>query len=447
MKKTIALTIASLLLTVSSFAATGSWTSGSTTVVLTADSTLTISGTGAMDNYTFANRAPWVVSHRLSIKTVVINNGVTSIGEYAFFGCYELSSVTIPNSVTSIEDYAFRGCIGLTSAPIPSSVTSIGKSAFTHCIGLTTVSIPSSVKSIEEYTFYACLGLTSVTIPSSVTSIGENAFSECSGLTSVTIPSSVVNIGSSAFSYCRGLTAINVDIANTKYSSIEGVLYNQNHTVLIQYPVGTQGAFAVPSSVDSIGDYAFAWCIGLTSVTIPSSVTSIGNQTFELCRGLTSVTIPNSVTSIGWGAFADCSGLTSVTCLATTPLPLYGYNFDTVSTDTLYVPATSLDAYKNDSDWNSAFGTILALAPGTSIEPAAATQLFIYPNLVKETVTIKNASGKTVSIFNTLGKKVFENRVQSDMETIGVANWQKGIYIVRISDAGKVVGTAKLIKD
>ena len=170
-----------------------------------------------------------------------------------------------------------------------------------------------SVTSIGESAFESCTSLTSLIIPNSVTSIGNYAFSGCSGLTSVTIGNSVTSIGKYAFSDCSGLTEINVDENNTVYSSIDGVVFNKSQTELVCYPGGKQGAYIIPNSVTSIGEYAFDYCSGLTSVTIGNSVTSIGKYAFWGCTGLTSVTIPNSVTSIGESAFDDCTGLTSVT--------------------------------------------------------------------------------------------------------------------------------------
>ncbi len=168
------------------------------------------------------------------------------------------------------------------------------------------------VTSIGKYAFYKCSGLTSVTIPNSVTSIGISAFYNCSGLTSVTIGNSVTSIGNSAFSNCSGLISIIVDESNPSFSSIEGILYNNDATTLIYCPI-TKKTVTIPNSVTSIGYSAFSGCSGLTSVTIPNSVTSIDNNAFYKCSGLTSVTIPNSVTSIGQRVFENCSGLTSVT--------------------------------------------------------------------------------------------------------------------------------------
>src|SRR5574344_1445398 len=289
-------------------------------------------------------------SNCTGLTSVTIPNSVTSIGYFAFSNCTGLTSVTIGNSVTSIGYDAFYDCTGLTSIDvnekntkyssingilfnkdqstiiyypariksqtyeIPNSVTSIGANAFSNCTGLTSVTIPNSVTSIGDDAFSYCTGLTSVTIPNSVTSIGANAFSNCSGLTSVTIANSVTSIGDDAFLYCTGLTSIDVNENNTKYSSINGILFNKDQSTIICYPARIKSqTYEIPNSVTSIGAKAFSYCSGLTSVTIPNSVTSIGADAFYDCRGLTSVTIPNSVTSIGAGAFSNCYRLTSVT--------------------------------------------------------------------------------------------------------------------------------------
>ena len=235
------------------------------TWTLDSEGVLTISGSGDMHGYGSSD-APWYGS-RSRVKSAVIAEGVTSIGESAFENCRSLTSVTIPNSVTSI-----------------------GWSAF----------------------FY-CKSLTSVTIPDSVTSVGAYAFLGCTSLTSVTIPNSVTSIGGGAFAWCTSLTGIWVTEGNSHYSSdASGVLFSKDKTTLVQYP-GAFAAYAIPDSVTSIGAGAFGGCTSLTSVTIPDSVTSIGQHAFNGCRSLTSVTIPDGVTSIGAYAFSECSSLTSVT--------------------------------------------------------------------------------------------------------------------------------------
>ena len=273
---------------------------------------LTISGRGGMRDYGSSD-APWYGS-RSRVKSAVIADGVTSIGSDAFQGCTSLTSVTIPDSVTSIGGWAFYYCTSLTSVTIPDGVTSIGEQAFSCCTSLTSVTIPNGVTSIGENAFNGCTSLTSVTLPNSVTSIGKSAFSGCTSLTSVTLPNSVTSIGDGAFASCTSLTGIWVTEGNSHYSSdASGVLFSKDKTTLVQCPGAFSGSYAIPDSVTSIGEYAFAGCASLTSVTIPNSVTSIGQHAFASCTHLTSVTIPDSVTSIGEYAFFYCESLTSVT--------------------------------------------------------------------------------------------------------------------------------------
>ena len=169
--------------------------------------TLTIEGSGAMTDYSY-NGAPWYRSFRESIQTVLLPDGVTNIGNYAFSGCTGLTSVTLPDSVTSIGDGVFSGCSGLTSVTIPDSVTSIGSYAFSSCTGLTSVTIPEGVTSIGNYAFYHCAGLTSVTIPDSVTSIDNYAFYDCTGLRTVTLPKTLTELGYDAFRGCSELKTL-----------------------------------------------------------------------------------------------------------------------------------------------------------------------------------------------------------------------------------------------
>ena len=237
------------------------------------EGTLTIFGEGEMEDLDY-EESSWA---SYEVKKAIFDEGVTSIGNFAFFLCSSLTNVTIPNSVTSIGDYAFYDCRSLTSVKIPDSVTSIGENAFVGCSSLTSVTIPDSVTSIGENAFGGCSSLTNVTIPDSVTSIGNGIFFDCNNLTSVTISDSVTSIGEYAFGGCSSLTSVKI-----------------------------------PDSVTNLGYGAFAECSSLTSVTIGNSVTSIGDGAFYECSGLTSVTIPKSVKSIGWTAFYKCTKLKDV---------------------------------------------------------------------------------------------------------------------------------------
>jgi hypothetical protein len=285
--------------------------------------TLTISGNGAMGNYYSYSSTPWY-SYRSDIKTVEIQQGVTSIGNYAFYGCSSLTSITIPDLVTSIGYYAFDGCSSLTSITIPDLVKSIGVYTFHGCSNLTSVTIPNSVTSIEAYAFYGCSSLTSVTIPNLVKSIGLSAFYYCSSLASVTIPNSVESIGNSAFRECRELTS--VTISDLVKVIEDYTFYNCGSLISITIPdlvtsIGNSAfrecvsltSVTIPDLVESIEELAFYNCRRLTSVTIPDRTRSVGDYAFEGCGSLTSITIGNSVGSIGSGAFSHCGSLTSVT--------------------------------------------------------------------------------------------------------------------------------------
>ena len=223
------------------------------------------------------------------------------------------STYTIPQGITAIGDSAFYYCDSLTSVSIPDSVTAIGDRAFYYCKSLTSVSIPDSVSAIGDSAFFSCDSLTSVSIPDSVTSIGDHAFSYCDSLTSVSIPDSVEQIGTNPFSSCSKLKTISVSSEHLYFATIDGVLFRKADKALISYPAGiSSSTYTIPQGITAIGDSAFYYCDSLTSVSIPDSVTAIGDRAFYYCKSLTSVSIPDSVTSIGDSAFFFCASLTSV---------------------------------------------------------------------------------------------------------------------------------------
>lgn len=233
--------------------------------------TLTISGTGDMADYAGAGYQPWS-NYEEYISSVIIENGVTSIGDYAFSNC------------------------NLTSVTIPDGVTSIGRGAFSSC-KFTSVKIPDSVISIKEYAFVACNYLTSVMLPKNIKSLGTS------------ISETPYEFG--VFDFCNNLNDISVSSENKYYSSQEGVLFDKNKTELICYPAGkVQTEYIVPNGVTEIGVGAFLQC-NLENIVLPESLKSIGLAAFQGCD-ITNITIPASVTSIGWGSFYQCHYLTDI---------------------------------------------------------------------------------------------------------------------------------------
>ncbi len=318
---------------------------------------LTISGTGNMVTGNKDNdyASPWEDND--SIKSVIIEDGVTNISIAAFAGCKSLMTVTIPDSVTRIGEYAFAGCSSLTSITIPDSVTYICYRSFMDCSNLTSITIPDSVTSIDFYAFSGCSSLVSIVIPDSVTVIGAYAFNGCSSLTSVVMGNGVTCIYDHVFDSCSSLKNVYYKGTAAEWENIEIGLYNDSLSdaniiydcdIIVAGTCGENLTWAlddegiltisgngdmqnyylektpwssyydyikkviIEDGVTSIGDRAFSF-LDLTSIAIPDSVTSIGYDAFTGCSNLTSIAIPDSVISIGEGAFYSCSSLTSIT--------------------------------------------------------------------------------------------------------------------------------------
>ena len=273
--------------------------------------TLTISGTGRMEKYTSTQTAPWY-SYREAIKNIVIEDGVTILGAYAFAECTALTGIALPPSITSMEKNAFLNCTSLTDIyitdisvwaagrnstllvcndlgkklylngdlvmdlVIPHGVTAINTQAFRNCSSLRSVTLPDSVQSIGDAAFSQCTNLKEVTLPDSIASIGTGLFSGCTNLSSVKLPANLTSIGSSDFSGCA-LTGIDL-----------------------------------PDSITSIGVRAFFGCRNLSSIELPAELISIDQEAFYGCTGLTSVAVPAKLTTIGLGAFEACQNLRDV---------------------------------------------------------------------------------------------------------------------------------------
>ena len=271
---------------------------------LDSEGLLTISGEGEMDDWEYAKaiqmvKTPWDDAVQ-SITSVTIEDGVTSIGRFAFYNCKNLETITISDSITTIGDYAFIGCSNLETILIPDGVTSIGFGAFLSCETLRTIALPNSVKSIDCDAFHECKSLKSVVLSDSLTSIQQNTFSDCSSLETITIPNGVTSIDSEAFANCTNLKSISIPDSVTEISDEAFMNCTTLETVLI------------PDNVTSIGDYAFSGCTSLESITIPNSVTKIGRSAFSGCKSLRSVDLPDGLTAIQNNTFSGCTSIETV---------------------------------------------------------------------------------------------------------------------------------------
>ena len=271
------------------------------------DGVMTVYGKGAIEEWQFENK--------YNIKSVIIKDGITGIGNFAFQNCERLESVTIADSVEYIGVMAFADCTHLTTLKLGKGLTTIGRYAFDYCIRLSDEFVfPDSLRIIEDYAFWNCESLYDITLPDGLTSIGDTAFGACPNLKSVTIPASVLSIGDGAFAGCRALQSITVHSDNPNYVSLNGDLYNKSKTRLHTYAVGkTDTSFSIPDSVSEIAPYSFCDGRYLESITIPDSVTSIGDYAFSSCTSLLNVRLSNNLTYLPYCIFSRCTSLKEMT--------------------------------------------------------------------------------------------------------------------------------------
>ena len=285
---------------------------GNNVTWLLSGGTLTISGTGAMVDYE-PTMAPWA-QYAERITAVVIEQGVTSVGAYAFFNCPNLSSVTLPAGLTSIGDNAFAGC-PVPSIAIPASVTSIGAAAFASCGQISVAAENTAYASDENGALFNKIYTSllhvparqsgSYTVPAGVTEIGASAFGGCGDLTQIVLPAGLLTIGNGAFGGCRSLQSMEIPNGVT---SIGAAAFNHCEAMT---------SVTIPATVTSLGANMFFHCHSLQSAVIPAGVTTLEGQSFACCYDLESVVLPEGVTSIGTAAFGDCSSLTEITLPST----------------------------------------------------------------------------------------------------------------------------------
>ena len=387
--------------------------------------------------YTGALNIPESVNHEGN------DYAVTVIGNCAFLYGFFTGNLVIPNSVTTIEDGAFAYCYSFTGdLVIPNSVTTIGESAFQICYGFDG----------------------DLVIGNAVTTIGDYAFNSCDGLKGVlNIPSNVESIGTSTFRYCA-FSGITVDPENSVFDSRDNcnAIITTSTNELLAGCINT----VIPNTVTAIGENAFCGLSGLTSINIPESVTSIGDGAFSFCFGLTGdLTIPNSVTSIGAGAFfqcsgfngtltigesvhfigdyafRQCSGFTGAVSLATTPPELGnepGWNcvvFQQFGCQVLTVPYGCAETYQNSAWYDpiglNGFYEFIEAEP-TSVSETDDVVSSVYPNPTTGVVKIEAESLKSISIFNSIGQKVFESAASGNTFNYNLGKHEAGVYFIQV---------------
>ena len=254
------------------------------------------------------------------ITTLEIPSSVTSIGNYAFYGCNGLTSIEFPSNLSSIGDWAFASCSGLTSVDLPSSITKMGEYVLNNCENLSNVNLPSGITTISTGAFSYCSNLKYIELPAGITSIGNDAFVNCSNLQNINLPSGITTIGSGAFWDCSNLTNV-----------------------------------ILPSALTSIGNIAFVNCSNLANVTLSSNITSIGRSAFSDCKSLKNLTISKDVTSIKDIRFNndyEDLELESVYVAWENPIEAGSFfNRIKISNCTLYVPQGTKEAYANADVW------------------------------------------------------------------------------------------------
>ena len=288
-----------------------------------------------------------------SLKTVTITDA-DQIGKGAFHQCTNISKIVLNDGITSIGDYAFYNC-AIKDFSIPNTVETIGKYAFYGCSSLQDMFIPNSVKSIEPYTFYNCNGINKLNISENVTSIGDHAFYGCSGIDNLIIPNQTERIGSYAFSNCKGLKKINI-----------------------------------PDSVTTMGKGAFSSdnnSMNISELHIGSGLKAISEETFKNCNQLTYVIVPNTVERIGSRAFFGCNKLTEIT------LPFVGTSRDATgySCSFGYIFDYNTSDYVSSSFFDGNFAPGYGYETGsTTIHGSPYYYSFSVPSSLK-TVTITDA--------------------------------------------------------
>ena len=265
-------------------------------------------GVTKIGNYSFANCS--------ELKSITICNSVSSIGNSSFYNCSKLNEISIPEGVTSIGDSAFNNCTELSAVNIPDTVTRIGNHAFSNCNKLNTLSLGNSIKTISEYAFYNCSSLTDLLLPDSVENINDCAFNSCSGLISINLGNNPdLKLNYNVFDGCDSVESYFIGANNLNYvTDCYGVLYNKDKTGLIKYPAGNNRTeYTVERNTAYINENAFENSRFLKNIDLPNDIISMGEYSFQNCTHLERIVIPDGTDTVCYAAFDGCTALKEIT--------------------------------------------------------------------------------------------------------------------------------------
>lgn len=407
------------------------------------------------------------------LTSISIPEGVEELGASAFNRCDKLMSISLPSTLRVIGGSCFYK-VPFTTIALPEGLETIQKTAFLFS-GLESVTLPSTLRTIGEGAFQGT-ALTAITIPEGVETLGDECFYNCP-ISEITIPASVTAVGAGAFSGTN-LTEFKVAAGSKSFTVQDGILYNADKTLLVEFPakstiteytlpaatlgicgeafdrtgiqkitVGSKfraiDGFAfcksklaeinMPESLVFIGEQAFAGT-NLTKVVLPSALPLIQNAAFAECKSLSEVTIPSSVKNIQIRAFYGCTSLVTINCLGAVPAELEDWYeayeapfYQVPSTAVVNVPSTSLDTYKNDTYWKSAFnasqfvGSLPGILTATTVTPADGASVASMDGIVFK------FAGDVSVVKSTPDVKVVEGRLVAGVpvgETVAVDGWR-----------------------
>lgn len=251
-----------------------------------------------------------------NLKSITLSNNIKKLPGFAFYGCTKLEEIALPEQLETIGNFAFSDCTSISKIHTPDTVTHIGDSAFDGCTSLKSIKLPTRLTTISDNTFRKCKALTEIEIPESVVTIGYNAFEECTQLKKLVLSKNISEIKNSVFFKCDGLQEIKVEKGNKHFKSVGGVLFDIDEKRLICYPTGRNSVrYEVPSTVQTIEDYAFEGVSRLKEIKLNNGIERIGDGAFKGCKNLRKITIPSTVNDLGEEAFAECKSLEKINIL------------------------------------------------------------------------------------------------------------------------------------